>query len=122
MAWSSSSSIARLITNEDLSKVVEDDWQGYQSPFLKLKDSGRRDFDSVVVPITNEKWHCRWKSMCSVSTENMLDGLEEDEEERSKNEKELEERAERWRAAPTFLREECNLIGRGESIVSQRFT
>ena len=60
--------------------------------------------------------------MCSVSTENMLDGLEEDEEERSKNEKELEERAERWRAAPTFLREECNLIGLGESILSQRFT
>lgn len=115
-SWTASSPITRLITAEELAKAAQDDCSGFSSPVVKLKTYGRKHFDGVAIPIANEKWRERWKSMCSIQSDGILDGLEEGEEERTRKEKELETRGERWRAAPSFLREECNLTSLGECL------
>ncbi|THH10312.1 hypothetical protein EW145_g1417 [Phellinidium pouzarii] len=114
-SWANASPIARLISAEELSKAAQDDLGGFSSPVLKLRADSRRHFDGVAIPITNERWKERWKSMCVIQSGNILDGLEEDEEERTERERELEARAERWRASPSFMREECNLTGLDEA-------
>lgn len=56
--------------------------------------------------------------MCAAQTDNILDGLEEDEEERRQREKEIEEKGETWRAGPAFLEDECNLLDLGTLLAS----
>ena len=123
MTASWTSPIARFISSEELSKAGQGELGGLTTPVFKLKKDARKHFDGVAVPITNEKWKERWKSMCVLQTGDVLDGLEEDEEEHKKRDRELELRAEQWRAAPSFLREECNMIGLGRqsSLVSSFF-
>ena len=108
----------------------------FASPVLKLKSDARRYFDGFALPIVNEKWKERWSLMCAMQSGlagagggagdagedggrngdvemDVFGGRGEREEERKRKEKELEERAERWRAAPHFLREECNMVTLG---------
>ena len=115
-SWASSCPIVRLITQEELSKATEADLVGSFSSVLKLKAEGRRHFDGAAVPISNDLWKERWTSMCSAQTDDVLGGLDENEEDRKKKERELEEQAERWRAAPSFLQSECNMTRLGKSV------
>ena len=115
-SWAVGSLITRFISSEEILKASHDDLAGLSSPILKLKKDARRYFDGIAVPITNEKWQERWKSMCVLQSGDVLDGLEEDEEESKKRDRELELRSEQWRAAPSFLREECNMIGLGRQL------
>ena len=54
--------------------------------------------------------------MCATSTDDMLGEMDQDEEERLAREQEVEEKGEQWRAAPTFLEEECNLTSSSEPL------
>ncbi|KAL5485729.1 hypothetical protein ACEPAI_6770 [Sanghuangporus weigelae] len=121
-SWNNVSPIIRLYAQEELNKAAtaaqDDDLTGFASPLLKLKADGRRYFDGFALPIANEKWKDRWTSMCATQSntdDDVLGGLEQSEEERKRKEREFEERAERWRAAPSFLREECNMLGLDEA-------
>ncbi|KAH8117716.1 PRMT5-domain-containing protein [Phellopilus nigrolimitatus] len=113
--WANCSPVTRLITQDEISKASQDDLTNFPSPIFKLKADGRRHFDGVALPITNEKWKERWRSMCVTQANIDPEGLEADDDEKVRKERELEERAERWRAAPSFLRDECNLIGLDEA-------
>lgn len=62
--------------------------------------------------------------MCVSQVGNVLDGLEDeggdDDKTMTDEEREKEERAERWRSCPSFLREECNMVGLGKFFSSSR--
>ena len=85
------------------------------TPIVKLKTDHFPDFAYTACPITNDKWKERWRSMCATSTDNILGEMDEGAEEQAARELEVEEKGERWRAAPTFLEDECNLTSSSES-------
>lgn len=113
MAATWTSPVTRLVSAKELLDANQENNEGTPSSILKLKVNARKHFDGIALSITNEKWKGRWKSMCVLQSGDVLDGLEEDEEEHKRRDRELELRAEQWRAAPSFLREECNMIGLG---------
>lgn len=123
-AWSLTSSVARLITLEEIDKSSQSDLDRISSTVSRLKGEARTHFDTVAIPITNEKWRERWRSMCVSQVGNVLDGLEaeggNDDKTMTDEEREKEERAERWRSCPSFLREECNMVGLGKLFSSFR--
>lgn len=120
MAATWTSPITRLVSAKELLNAKQENNEGAPSSILKLKTDARKHFDGIALSITNEKWKERWKSMCALQSGDVLDGLEEDEEEHKRRDRELELRAEKWRAAPSFLREECNMIGLGRQAPSLR--
>ena len=122
-AWTLHTPVARLITLKELSQASESEPDGAPSSVNKLKREARTHFDAVALHITNERWRERWKSMCVSQVENVLDGLERDDEDEkmTDEEREKEEKAERWRACPSLLREECTMIGLGVCCIFRTF-
>lgn len=123
-AWSLTSPVARLITLEEIGKSSQSELDVISSSVSRLKGEVRTHFDTVAIPITNEKWRERWRSMCVSQVGNILDGLDAedggDDKTMTDEEREKEERAERWRSCPSFLREECNMVGLGKLFLSFR--
>jgi type II protein arginine methyltransferase len=75
----------------------------FETPILRLlSDSKAKGYDTVCVPLTNEKWRTRWKGMC-LSPE---DEADKDES--------AERLSEAWRSNPVFLSEEVNVTRLGE--------
>lgn len=69
---------------------------------LRLVASSRsKGYDAISIPLTTEKWRARWRGMCILSGE----GGERDVG--------AEERAEAWRAAPVFMRDEVTITRLG---------
>jgi protein arginine N-methyltransferase 5 len=67
-----------------------------------LLDSKTKGYNTVCIPLMNEKWRARWKKMC-LSPE---DEAEKDES--------AERISKAWRSNPAFLREEINVTRLGE--------
>ena len=102
--------VARLFSQNDVNKVTAAAEAHESTPILELKHNLPSEFNTwLACSITNEKWKQRWRSMCSTQTENILGELDESDEERKVRQRDMDEKGERWRAAPTFLEEECNL-------------
>ena len=69
------------------------------------------DYDSVVLPLTNEAWQMRWERLC-------LRPVEDDEDEdvkpevleaRGREREAVDREADLWRREGGLLREECNI-------------
>lgn len=107
---------ARLVSQEDLEDVSGTEPHDERfTPVIKLKTDHFSDFSYIACPITNSRWKERWSSMCATSTDNILGELDQAGEQTA-HDQEVEAKAERWRAAPTFLEEECNLTSSSESL------
>ena len=89
-AWTLHTPVARLITLQELSQTSESEPDGAPSSVNKLKREARTHFDAVALHITNERWRERWKSMCVSQVENVLDGLERDDEDEKMTDEERE--------------------------------
>lgn len=117
--WSLTTPVARLVSQEEIEKASESELDRFISTVDRVKGELRTHFDTVAIPITNEKWRVRWRSMCVSQVGNVLDGLDrEGTETMTDEEREKEEKAERWRSCPSFLREECNMVGLGELVLT----
>ncbi|OCH94445.1 PRMT5-domain-containing protein [Obba rivulosa] len=68
------------------------------TPILQAAEEARaNDYDAICYPLTTEKWRKRWQDMCLFPGEDVED----------KNA--LEQRAEAWRAKPTFSLDEVTV-------------
>lgn len=95
--------VAGHISLADIAGADTDRDPNFNTPVLRLlSDSKAKGYDTVCVPLTNEKWRARWKKMC-LSPE---DEVEKDES--------TERISEAWRSNPVFLREEVNVTRLGE--------
>jgi protein arginine N-methyltransferase 5 len=92
--------VAGHLSLDDIAGAVAD--RDFQTPILRLlSDSKTKGYDTVCIPLTNEKWRTRWKKMC-LSPE---DEAEKDES--------AERISEAWRSNPVFLRDEVNVTRLG---------
>ncbi|KAF7965889.1 hypothetical protein HWV62_41010 [Athelia sp. TMB] len=99
--WDRFSSLSTYVTTDelahlDISTPTPSDHN--DSTVLRLVTNSRsKGYDSACIPLTTEKWRARWRGMCILSGE----GGERDVG--------AEERAEAWRAAPVFMRDEVTI-------------
>ncbi|ETW83084.1 hypothetical protein HETIRDRAFT_417080 [Heterobasidion irregulare TC 32-1] len=99
MSWDS----ANIALSQSLKELQEAqgklDQSAYDTPVLSVvHDARERTYDVVCLPLSNENWRERWRSMCVIPVGQM-------EGENS----EAERRAETWRANPCFLRDEVTM-------------
>ena len=95
--------VAGHLSLEDIAGADVDRDPNFETPILRLlSDSKTKGYDTVCIPLTNERWRERWKRMC-LSPE---DEAEKDES--------AERISEAWRSNPVFLREEVNVTRLGE--------
>ncbi|CDO72463.1 hypothetical protein BN946_scf184980.g4 [Trametes cinnabarina] len=84
--------IVELSRREDLGEE--------ETPVLRAASDARNvGYDTVCVPLTNEKWKTRWRELCILSQD------PEDSAERLA----IEQRAEAWRSKPAFFRDEVTI-------------
>lgn len=99
--------VAGHISLDDIASAAVDRDPNFETPVLRLlSDSRGKGYDTVCIPLTNEKWRARWNEMC-LSPENEA---EKDES--------AERVSEAWRSNPVFLSEEVNVTRLGECIES----
>ena len=99
--------VAGHLSLDDIASAAADRDPNFETPILRLlSDSKVKGYDTVCIPLTNEKWRARWKKMC-LSPE---DEADKDES--------AERTSEAWRSNPVFLSEEVNVTRLGESIES----
>lgn len=97
--------VASHLSLDDIASAADDRHPNFETPILRLlSDSKAKGYDTVCVPLTNEKWRTRWKKMC-LSPE---DEADKDES--------AERISEAWRSNPVFLSEELNVTRLGECI------
>lgn len=101
--WTMSTRIANCVTHDDLARTAQGALGSFNTPVLKLKADARQHYDSVCLPLTTAAWRDLWRELCI--------SLSSDHDERSK---EAEQRAERWRANPSFERDEVTMTRLGE--------
>lgn len=95
--------VAGHLSLDDIANAATDPGPNFETPILRLlSDSKAKGYDTVCIPLANEKWRTRWKEMC-LSPE---DEAEKDES--------AERTSEAWRFNPVFLREEVNVTRLGE--------
>ena len=99
--------VASYISLDDIARAAADSDSEFETPILQLlSDNRAKGYDTVCIPLTNEKWRVRWKKMC-LSPE-----VEAEKDESA------EKISEAWRANPVFLREELNVTRLGEHATS----
>jgi len=97
--------VAGHLSSEDIANAATDRDPNFGTPILQLlSDSKVKGYDTVCIPLTNEKWWARWKKMCLSP---------EDEAEKDDS---AERISEAWRSNPVFLREEVNVTRLGVSV------
>ena len=90
--------VAGHLSLDDIASAAADRDPNFETPILRLLSTSKtKGYDTVCIPLTNEKWQARWKKMC-LSPENEA---EKDES--------AERISEAWRSNPVFLREEVNV-------------
>lgn len=95
--------VATHLSLDDIARAAVDRDPNFETPILRLlSDSKAKGYDTVCVPLTNDKWRTRWKKMC-LSPE---DEADKDES--------AERISEAWRSNPVFLSEEVNVTRLGE--------
>ena len=92
--------VAGHLSLDDIASAAAD--RDYETPILRLLSTSKaKGYDTVCIPLTNEKWQTRWKKMCLSP---------EDEAEKDDS---TERVSEAWRSSPVFLREEVNVTRLG---------
>ncbi|KAI0701199.1 PRMT5-domain-containing protein [Cytidiella melzeri] len=80
-----------------LSQLNESDLSE-RTPSLKALAGARaKGYDGICLPLTNDKWKARWRSLCLLPDDENPDKAA------------LEQRAEQWRANPAFSRDEVTI-------------
>ena len=89
---------------EDIVELSRRDDLGDETPVLRATSDARSvGYDTVCVPLTNEKWKARWRELCILNPEESPDKLS------------IEQRAEAWRSKPAFFRDEVTISRLGTS-------
>ena len=103
--------VATHISLDDIANASADRDPNYETPILRLLSASKaKGYDTVCIPLTNEKWRERWKKMCLSP---------EDEAEKDDS---AERVSEAWRSNPVFLREEVNVTRLGAWAESSKCT
>jgi protein arginine N-methyltransferase 5 len=103
MAWVPSASLAGVISLEDISQASINLDPTFETPVLQLlTESKSKGYDVACIPLTNDNWRTRWKSMC-LSPDS---GEEKDEN--------TDRISEAWRSNPVFFKGELNLTRLGD--------
>lgn len=103
--------VAGHLSLDDIASATADRDPNYETPILQLLSTSKaKGYDTVCIPLTNEKWQARWKEMCLSP---------EDEAEKGDG---VERVSEAWRSNPAFLREEVNVTRLGASAEPSRCT
>ena len=125
----SSVTVAIQLTLDDLAFDANESLDGFSTPLLKLQANARQYYDTVCVPLSNERWRERWRRMClseggssgvaaaGSSSKNDSDKVKVPEEPTADAEakKEADRIAEQWRANPSFKHDEVTMTRLGES-------
>ena len=91
-------------TLDDLTELSRLDDLGDDTPVLRgVSDARNAGYDTICVPLTNEKWKARWRELCILNPEEDQDKLAE-----------IEQRAEAWRSKPAFFLDEVTVSRLGE--------
>ncbi|RDX42125.1 PRMT5-domain-containing protein [Lentinus brumalis] len=86
-------------TLDDLGQLSERDDLGDDTPVLRAATDARTaGYETVCVPLTNDKWKARWRELCILNPNDPQDKLAE-----------IEQRAEAWRSKPAFFRDEVTI-------------
>ncbi|KAI0806015.1 PRMT5-domain-containing protein [Irpex lacteus] len=88
------------LTLDHLTQLSEPDASDISesTPSLKgLAKARSKGYDGICLPLTNEKWKARWRSLCLLPDDENPDKAA------------LEQRAEHWRANPAFSRDEVTI-------------
>ena len=102
--------VAGHLSLDDIASAAADRDPNHETPILRLLSTSRaKGYDTVCIPLTNEKWRARWKKMCLSP---------EDEAEKDDS---AERVSEAWRSNPVFLREEVNVTRLGTWAESAKF-
>lgn len=103
-------SLASCFTFDDISQASARTNGSDKTPVLKLiKESHAKGYDFVSIPLTTPKWRERWRNMCIVPSAS-ADVTEETAA--------IEQQAEAWRKAPSFLLEEVTISRLGKRDLS----
>jgi len=98
----SMATVAGHLSLDDIAGAAADPDPNYETPILQLLSTSKtKGYDTVCIPLTNEKWETRWKKMCLSP---------EDEAEKDDSAERL---SEAWRSDPMFFREEVNVTRLG---------
>lgn len=101
--------VAGHLSLDDIAGAAADRDLNFETPILQLlSDNKAKGYDTVCIPLTNEKWRERWKGMCLSP---------EDEAEKDPS---VERTSEAWRSNPAFLREEVNVTRLGGFVGASR--
>ena len=107
----SMATVAGHLSLDDIEGAAADRDPNHETPILRLLTTSRaKGYDTVCIPLTNEKWQARWRKMC-LSPE---DEAEKDES--------TERISEAWRSNPVFLREEVNVTRLGARAEASKST
>ncbi|KAI0822469.1 PRMT5-domain-containing protein [Trametes gibbosa] len=83
---------------DDITEVARRNDLGDETPVLRATSDARAGgYDSLCVPLTNDKWKARWRELCILDPEGSPDKLA------------IEQRAEAWRSKPAFFRDEVTI-------------
>ena len=94
--------VAGHLSLDDISSAAADRDPTYETPILRLLSTSKtKGYDTVCIPLTNEKWQARWKEMCLSPEDEALKNVG------------AERASEAWRSNPGFLREEVNVTRLG---------
>jgi protein arginine N-methyltransferase 5 len=103
--------VAGHLSLDDIASAAADCDPNYETPILRLLSTSKsKGYDTVCIPLTNEKWRARWEKMCLSP---------EDEAEKDDG---AERVSEAWRSNPVFLREEVNVTRLGTRDKSSKCT
>lgn len=106
----SMTTVAGHISLDDIASAAADRDSHFETPILQLLSNSKvKGYDTVCIPLTNEKWRERWRKMC----------LSPDDE--AEKDEGAERASEAWRSNPVFLREEINVTRLCESADSSEY-
>jgi len=90
--------VAGHLSLDDIAGAAADRDPSYETPILRLLSTSKaKGYDTVCIPLTNEKWQARWKEMCLSPEDEAMKNVG------------VERASEAWRSNPGFLREEVNV-------------
>lgn len=91
-------------TLHDLAHLARRDDLGEDTPVLRATNDARTaGYETICVPLANDKWKARWRELCLLNPHEPQDKLAE-----------IEQRAEAWRSKPAFFRDEVTISRLGE--------
>ncbi|KAI0787942.1 PRMT5-domain-containing protein [Fomes fomentarius] len=86
-------------TLDDLAQLARRDDLGDDTPVLRATNDARTaGYETICVPLSNDKWKARWRELCLLNPHEPQDKLAE-----------IEQRAEAWRSKPAFFRDEVTI-------------